>query len=203
VKSLSNIKSVLFKGQIADLVEAWGELYGGNFWQGAATGLMVSGLNHAMHKMDNDSMYDEAVTQEGDLNFVELFEKVMSNKVGTTLTADQMIKKYNLPAKLKTAINSMKLVSKNQVYVDWNNEGTINTVSKIKVKDGTLTITRGFIPSTSDSKKGLNGYIITGGGLKYAPSMWKDSFSPVFVSPGAVYGYFPKTNTRTEKGASF
>ncbi len=25
------------------------ELSGGNFWQGAATGLMVSGLNHAMH----------------------------------------------------------------------------------------------------------------------------------------------------------
>jgi hypothetical protein len=26
-------------------------LTGGNFWQGAVTGLVVSGLNHAMHKM--------------------------------------------------------------------------------------------------------------------------------------------------------
>lgn len=28
------------------------QLTGGNFWQGAATGLVVSGLNHAMHQMD-------------------------------------------------------------------------------------------------------------------------------------------------------
>lgn len=29
-------------------------LTGGNFWQGAATGLVVSGLNHAMHPMDSE-----------------------------------------------------------------------------------------------------------------------------------------------------
>ena len=29
------------------------ELSGGNFWQGAITGLVVSGLNHAMHKIDD------------------------------------------------------------------------------------------------------------------------------------------------------
>ena len=27
------------------------ELSGGNFWQGAVTGGIVAGLNHAMHKM--------------------------------------------------------------------------------------------------------------------------------------------------------
>ncbi|MBS3992183.1 MAG: hypothetical protein KGZ87_00525 [Bacteroidetes bacterium] len=32
----------------------------GNFWQGAATGLMVSGLNHVMHQMDgDDNGYDK------------------------------------------------------------------------------------------------------------------------------------------------
>jgi RHS repeat-associated protein len=31
---------------------AGAQLTGGNFWQGAATGLVVSGLNHAMHKID-------------------------------------------------------------------------------------------------------------------------------------------------------
>ncbi|SFD47488.1 hypothetical protein [Flavobacterium phragmitis] len=31
---------------------------GGNFWQGAVTGLVVSGLNHAMHMMD-DNGYDQ------------------------------------------------------------------------------------------------------------------------------------------------
>ncbi len=34
------------------------ELTGGNFWVGAVTGLSVSGLNHAMHRMDN-SMFDD------------------------------------------------------------------------------------------------------------------------------------------------
>ncbi|MFM9988352.1 RHS repeat-associated core domain-containing protein [Flavobacterium sp.] len=33
---------------------------GGNFWQGAVTGLVVSGLNHAMHQMDEpDNGYDK------------------------------------------------------------------------------------------------------------------------------------------------
>ena len=36
-------------------------LTGGNFWQGAVTGLVVSGLNHAMHQMDSpdDNGYDK------------------------------------------------------------------------------------------------------------------------------------------------
>lgn len=180
-------------------------LTGGNFWQGAATGLTVSLLNHAAHKTgDNDSMFDDVQTQEKDIDFVELFEKVMSNKVGTILTADQIIKKYNLPVKLKSAINSMKLVSKNEVYVDWNNEGKINTLSKINVKDGVLSINRGFVPSKPGAKLGSNGYIISGGGLNYQPSLWSsESFSPVFVTRTGIYGYFPKTNTMTSEGAGF
>lgn len=153
---------------------------------------------------NDDCMYDDIVTQEKDIDFVELFEKVMSNKVGTTLTADQIIKKYNLPVKLKSAINSMKLVSKNKVYVDWNNEGSINTVSKINIKDGILSIKRGFIPTTPDAKLGSNGYIISGGGLNYQPSRWSsDSYSPVFVTRTGIFGYFPKTNTITPEGAGF
>ena len=30
------------------------ELSGGNFWQGAVTGGIVAGLNHAMHKMGGE-----------------------------------------------------------------------------------------------------------------------------------------------------
>jgi hypothetical protein len=37
----------------------------GNFWEGAAIGLIVSGLNHAMHKMGDDSMYDDEYDQKG------------------------------------------------------------------------------------------------------------------------------------------
>jgi RHS repeat-associated protein len=42
------------------------QLTGGNFWQGAATGLVVSGLNHAMHKMGDDNGNDEEIMQDDD-----------------------------------------------------------------------------------------------------------------------------------------
>ncbi len=40
-------------------------LQGGNFWEGAAIGLVVSGLNHAMHKMQEKSMLDKAIRKGG------------------------------------------------------------------------------------------------------------------------------------------
>jgi len=42
---------LLLSGTIAGGLGA--ELTGGNFWQGAATGLMVSGLNHFAHQIQN------------------------------------------------------------------------------------------------------------------------------------------------------
>ncbi|MEP6930181.1 MAG: RHS repeat-associated core domain-containing protein [Flavobacterium sp.] len=40
-------------------------LTGGNFWQGAATGLVVSGLNHAMHKMQERQSFKEQLKAKG------------------------------------------------------------------------------------------------------------------------------------------
>jgi hypothetical protein len=40
-------------------------LQGGNFWEGAAIGLIVSGLNHAMHKMADDSIDPPIKKKEG------------------------------------------------------------------------------------------------------------------------------------------
>lgn len=40
-------------------------LQGGNFWEGAAIGLVVSGLNHAMHKIGDDSIFDDEYDQKG------------------------------------------------------------------------------------------------------------------------------------------
>ena len=37
---------------------AGASLTGGNFWQGAATGLVVSGLNHALHQTGNNETED-------------------------------------------------------------------------------------------------------------------------------------------------
>lgn len=41
----------MFFGTVSGGLSA--ELADGNFWQGAATGLVVSGLNHVAHKMQN------------------------------------------------------------------------------------------------------------------------------------------------------
>jgi hypothetical protein len=40
-------------------------LTGGNFWQGAVTGLIVSGFNHVAHKIQERSMLDKAITKAG------------------------------------------------------------------------------------------------------------------------------------------
>jgi hypothetical protein len=44
---------------------AGAKLTGGNFWQGALTGLVVSGLNHAMHKMQEKATLDGAIRKGG------------------------------------------------------------------------------------------------------------------------------------------
>ncbi|TQM39473.1 SprT family zinc-dependent metalloprotease [Flavobacterium branchiophilum] len=47
-------------------------LTGGNFWQGAVTGLVVSGLNHAMHKMMNEDFVKGKLDREVDAVFRNL-----------------------------------------------------------------------------------------------------------------------------------
>ena len=39
-------------------------LTGGNFWQGAVTGLVVSGLNHVMHPSDRNSIFEDDDQQQ-------------------------------------------------------------------------------------------------------------------------------------------
>ncbi len=58
------------------------QLTGGNFWQGAVTGLVVSGLNHAMHKMEtfDEFKYKNKIDQE--------VEKAYSNPDGVAPPKD-------------------------------------------------------------------------------------------------------------------
>lgn len=44
---------------------AGAELTGGNFWQGAVTGLVVSGLNHFAHKIEENSRLEKAIRAGG------------------------------------------------------------------------------------------------------------------------------------------
>jgi hypothetical protein len=73
-------------------------LTGGNFWQGAVTGLVVSGLNHAMHEMDgNDFEYDQKgkkVTKaslgikKGDTKEIMIDKTLKGMKVGDYITGE-------------------------------------------------------------------------------------------------------------------
>lgn len=49
--------STMFFGTVSGGLSA--ELSGGNFWQGAATGVVVSGLNHVMHRIGNEQIFSE------------------------------------------------------------------------------------------------------------------------------------------------
>lgn len=47
----------MFFGTVSGGLSA--EFTGDNFWQGAATGLVVSGLNHVVHKMQERNLVNE------------------------------------------------------------------------------------------------------------------------------------------------
>lgn len=49
--------STMFFGSVSGGLSA--ELSGGNFWQGAATGFIVSTLNHVAHRMNFGDFLDE------------------------------------------------------------------------------------------------------------------------------------------------
>ena len=185
----------LFFGTISGGLGA--RLTGGNFWQGAATGLVVSGLNHLAHKVDSsDDMYSQKKNDD-DIDFDSLFDNVLKNKTNTVLTADDLIKKYSVSSKIKDAIKSVKVLGNNKVYVDWNNEGKINFFSDIRVKDGVLSLKKHFIASKDNPKVGRSGYIINGNGLRHTNYI----DNPVFVHNSSIFPYHQKTNT-ISKGSS-
>jgi hypothetical protein len=164
-------------------------LTGGNFWQGAVTGLMVSGLNDVMHhqvQKQNNTLYN-------------LFDKILDSEIGTTINVDDAIKKYNLDPEIKQAINSVKLVSKGKVYVNWNSEDRINKYSFINVKDGILNIERVNLPKSNNGF--YNGFKITGGNLQLdTGGFWGSTklFKNLFLGrEGTLSGIISQTKTQT------
>lgn len=175
------------------------ELTGGNFWQGAVVGGVVAGLNHTLHMEDGpfQKKPEPAQQKQEDVDLVKLFDAALKNKAGSTLKAEDIIKKYNLSPKLKDAINTVTVLEGNKVKIDWKNETAINMFSKINVKDGVLSLKRTFIPLPDNPKRGWNGYIVTGNALEFNNS------NNLFVMKNGVYNYYPTTNTISKNGAGF
>ena len=62
-KHLTGASSTVVFGTLAGAGGA--ALTGGNVWQGAATGAIVAGLNHVMHRMQEKSLLDKAIIKAG------------------------------------------------------------------------------------------------------------------------------------------
>lgn len=68
-------------------------LTGGNFWQGAVTGLVVSGLNHAMHKMQIDNeIFDDGPV---DINSSEDLNKYIKGNKSLNKWYNKFTKKWS------------------------------------------------------------------------------------------------------------
>lgn len=121
----SDISTMLF-GSVGGGVSA--ELAGGNFWQGAATGLTVSALNHVAHKMNEKSILLKSLKGSG-------YSDPKNTKAAfSTNTLDELVEKVPL-------IGDMyELSGKPEYYAKNNPTGSSNLDGHAFAKyDGDMT----------------------------------------------------------------
>ncbi|SFD47396.1 RHS repeat-associated core domain-containing protein [Flavobacterium phragmitis] len=106
------------------------QLTGGNFWQGAATGLVVSGLNHAMHKIQGNQL-DKEVN--------ETFKENADNKA--PVTAEALEEVLNLPVLRKWASRSgnPKTYYSKEMYAKDGQSEALTELSLVDHKSSTIT----------------------------------------------------------------
>ena len=116
-------------------------LTGGNFWQGAVTGLVVSGLNHYAHQMK------EKQIQKQKASFESGVRKVLSSaKIGDEITSSELVADYGIPKKAASLINSFTKISANSFKVDWVSDWNpkmilVNKLSDAVFNDGIINVT--------------------------------------------------------------
>ncbi len=128
---------------------AGAHLTGGNFWQGAVTGLIVSGLNHAMHvlKQKNQSKEDvrQALKDNGYnldeyaklsfselVNFAEKILPVLYSEAGKPVFLDGQ-GKYNADGFVESDANSGFTTKIDKVYL---NKGAFKSFLKLATTIG-------------------------------------------------------------------
>ena len=131
---------------------AGAHLSGGNFWQGAVTGLVVSGLNHFAHQMDNDDiMFDNdqekgnEVTrkslgiEKSDTRETMISKTLKGMKVGDYITGDEAsflgdaARKY-IKTVTKTGSNTFKVEGKSSWGVSVFKDGATLTIKSEVIK---------------------------------------------------------------------
>jgi hypothetical protein len=119
---------------------------GGNFWQGAVAGLVVSGLNHFAHKMQEASMLEKAIRAGGFgeeldndpyLNWSNEKIKEFASKV-----FPELFKSANSPDFEKTAIidGDMGIAGRalKEVTLNSNGKFTVKSLGKILIRSNVL-----------------------------------------------------------------
>ncbi len=157
----------------------------------------LASVSNNNSESNNDSAED--AEQKAKNTLYDLFNAVLKLKSGTVINIDKAIKDYGLDPNLKDAINSIKVVGKNQIYVDWNSEKKINALSYINVKDGILNVQSVKLPAGNN--KVYYGIKITGGNLQIDTSgtfTKGQIYNNLFLTPkGALQGIIKETKNST------
>ena len=146
---------------------AGASLTGGNFWQGAVTGLVVSGLNHAMHQGDSNTMFDD--DQKPKTTEEKLINMLNKYKVGDKIDLDDFGDMIDSSA--KGLINYIEKTSETNFRIDrsWIGRRTLpeNVGFKIE-KNGVIRNEKGIIQGLKITPYGLpSSQVEYGGGLTH------------------------------------
>ncbi|CVK16190.1 hypothetical protein Ga0061079_105149 [Apibacter mensalis] len=115
-------------------------LTNGNFWQGAATGLIVSGLNHIEHEIRINSINKRLEQITKGLTGEQLIEKFMNLDVGSKITGKEL-SKWDI--KLSKAYKFIDYIqrTKEGIYLDLKfGMETASSLTPTKLKDNSKFI---------------------------------------------------------------
>lgn len=154
------------------------------FWQGAATSLTVSALNHVAHEITRPfELKDETVET--------LVSKLQQEKKGTTLTKKEIKTKYGIQQNVQRAITKIQVLGDGKYNVTWNNRLLINSATVLNVKDGELTVK----PLLINKKQG---YSLSG---NITAKIGKIVYSKLFLDGNYIHGI--KNNNTLTTGYGF
>ncbi|GEM54756.1 hypothetical protein B0A58_08840 [Flavobacterium branchiophilum NBRC 15030 = ATCC 35035] len=176
---------------------AGASLTGGNFWQGAVTGLFVSGLNHAMHKISERQSFKSQLKAAG-INWKGKFaftDEAMAKNINAikelrmlASKADSKISAYEFREAL-VAENGMEAYGESEMLSD-NSWKVSLSMSKIVTNlDFAYTIGHEFTHILNMSNMNYAGFQSMTNPQKYQEELnvWTN-FNQVYGDPNAQAG---------------
>ena len=139
------------------------ELTGGNFWQGAAIGVMNAGLNHLQQSVTQNQQKKQIA------NIEDGIRKVLGDaEIGDEITGNDLQKNYGVPKNAAALINSFTVVDESSIKIDWNWK-TKAGLGYMRFKNGTMHIENVYAEVFKRNVLYLTGGTI---GIKDGSNMW-------------------------------